>query len=79
MRFPQLNYGQKLTLIATIPLVLAAAAIAVLVVLQSRAMAEREIQVLETQLLEAKKAELRNYVHAGAQRLLLHLRKRRPG
>ena len=62
LAFPQLSYGQKLTLVATIPLVLAAAAIAILVVLQSRATAEREIQVLETQLLEAKKGELRNYV-----------------
>ncbi len=62
LAFPRLSYGQKLTLVATIPLVLAAAAIAILVVLQSRATAEREIRVLETQLLEAKKAELRNYV-----------------
>ncbi|MEP6445091.1 MAG: cache domain-containing protein, partial [Hyphomicrobiales bacterium] len=60
--FPRLSYGQKLTLVAAIPLVLAAAAIAILVVFQSRATAEREIQVLETQLVEAKKAELRNYV-----------------
>ena len=62
LALPRLSYGQKLTLVAAIPLVLAAAAIAVLVVLQSRATAEREIQVLETQLVEAKKAELRNYV-----------------
>ncbi len=60
--FPALNYGQKLALVAAVPLVLAAAAIAVLVSVQSKSMAEREIQVLEFQLLEAKKAELRNYV-----------------
>ncbi len=56
------TYGQKLTLLAAVPLVLAVAAIAVLVALQARALAEREITTLETQLIEAKKAELRNYV-----------------
>ncbi len=56
------NYAQKLSLLAAVPLVLAVAAIAVLVAYQSRALAEREIQALEQQLLEAKKAELRNYV-----------------
>jgi two-component system NarL family sensor kinase len=61
-RFQWFSYGQKLALVAAVPLVLAAAAIAVLVTVQSRAMAEREIEVLEAQLLEAKKAELRNYV-----------------
>ena len=56
------TYAQKLTLIATIPLLVAVAAIAALVAIQSRALAEREIKALETQLIEAKKAELRNYV-----------------
>ena len=62
--FPLLipTYAQKLTLLAAVPLVLAVAAIAVLVALQARALAEREISTLETQLIEAKKAELRNYV-----------------
>ena len=54
--------AQKLSLLATVPLVLAVAAIAALVAVQSRALAEREIIALETQLLEAKKVELRNYV-----------------
>ncbi|WP_223422475.1 cache domain-containing protein [Tateyamaria pelophila] len=58
----RLTYGQKLSLVAGIPLILAVAAIAVLVGVQSRALAEREIQALETQLIEAKKRELRNYV-----------------
>jgi two-component system NarL family sensor kinase len=58
----RLSYAQKVTLIASIPLVLAVAAIAVLVAVQSRALAEREIKALEIQLIEAKKAELRNYV-----------------
>lgn len=56
------NYAQKISLLATLPLVVAVAAITVLVAYQSRALAEREIQALERQLLAAKKAELRNYV-----------------
>ncbi|MQQ07410.1 histidine kinase [Epibacterium sp. SM1979] len=62
--FPHLrpSYGQKLALLAALPLILAAAAISVLVTFQSRQLAEREIAALERQLLEAKKAELRNYV-----------------
>lgn len=56
------NYAQKLSLLATLPLVVAVTAIAALVAYQSRALAEREIDALEAQLLEAKKAELRNYV-----------------
>lgn len=56
------NYAQKLSLLATLPLVAAVAAIAVLVAHQSRAVAEREIAQLEHELIEAKKAELRNYV-----------------
>ncbi|MEL6886293.1 MAG: cache domain-containing protein [Pseudomonadota bacterium] len=60
--FPRLNYAQKLSFVAAVPLILAVAAIAVLVTNQSRALAEREIKALETQLIEAKKRELRNYV-----------------
>ncbi|MGB0912842.1 MAG: cache domain-containing protein, partial [Phaeobacter italicus] len=56
------NYAQKLSLLATLPLIVAGAAIAVLVSIQSRELAEREIQALEKQLLQAKMAELRNYV-----------------
>tara|TARA_R110002049_G_scaffold10127_1_gene50135 strand:+ start:95775 stop:97202 length:1428 start_codon:yes stop_codon:yes gene_type:complete len=56
------SYAQKLTLLASVPLVVAVAAIAVLVAMQARALAEREIRTLETQLIEAKKDELRNYV-----------------
>lgn len=56
------SYGQKVFLLAALPLVLAVSAISILVANQSRALAEREIKALETQLLEAKKAELRNYV-----------------
>lgn len=57
-----LSYPQKLALVATLPLILAVAAIALLVATQSKLSAEREISALETQILEAKKAELRNYV-----------------
>lgn len=57
-----LSYGQKLFLLATVPLILAVAAISVLVANQSRQLAEREIKALETQLIEAKKAELKNYL-----------------
>lgn len=61
-RLLRFDYAQKLSLLATVPLVVAVSAIAVLVAYQSRALAEREIKALEYQLLEAKKAELRNYV-----------------
>lgn len=57
-----LSYGQKLFLLATVPLLLAVAAISVLVANQSRQLAEREIAALEAQLIEAKKAELKNYI-----------------
>ena len=58
----RLTYAQKLSLLASVPLIAAVAAIAVLVAFQSRALAEREVRALETQLLQAKKAELRNYI-----------------
>ena len=58
----RLNYGQKIFLIATLPFVLAAVVISVLVTLQSRQLAQREIQQLEAQLIAAKRDELRNYL-----------------
>ncbi|UZD92070.1 cache domain-containing protein [Cognatishimia activa] len=58
----RLSYGQKLFLLATLPLILAVAAISILVANQSRQMAEREIKELEVQLIEAKKDELKNYL-----------------
>ena len=57
-----LNYGQKIFLTATLPLIIAAVTISVLVTLQSRQLAEREIQSLEEQLITAKREELRNYI-----------------
>lgn len=58
-----LGYGHKLFLLATLPLILAAALISVVVTVQSRALAEHEIAQLETELIEAKKNELKNYVN----------------
>jgi two-component system NarL family sensor kinase len=58
----ELDYRQKVFLLATLPLIIAVAAIAVLVTNQSRQLAENEIRALERQLIEAKKQELRNYV-----------------
>ncbi|WP_344848637.1 cache domain-containing protein [Celeribacter arenosi] len=57
-----MTYARKLFLLAVIPLALAVAAIAFLVAHQARAMAEREIADLETQLITAKEEELRNYL-----------------
>ncbi|WP_417673597.1 cache domain-containing protein [Pseudodonghicola sp.] len=57
-----LSYSQKLFLLAALPLVLAAGAIALLVATQARQLAESEIRSLEAKLIEAKKQELRNYV-----------------
>ena len=56
------NYGQKLFLTATLPLIFAVVIISVLVTLQSRQLAEREIRSLEQQLIAAKRDELKNYL-----------------
>lgn len=56
------SYGQKLFLLATVPLLLAMAALSFVVTFEARDMSEREIAVLERQLIEAKKAELLNYL-----------------
>ena len=58
----KLNYGQKVFLTATLPLLLAAVAIALLVAGQSRQTARQEITFLESELIAAKKAELKNYM-----------------
>ena len=58
----ELSYGQKVFLLATVPLVLAVALISLVVTSQSRQLAEREIAVLENQLIEAKQDELKNYL-----------------
>jgi len=61
-RLRRVTYGQQLFGLATIPLVLAAAAIALLVNVQSSRMAERELAALERTLIETKKEELKNYL-----------------
>ncbi|WP_411889826.1 cache domain-containing protein [Yoonia sp. SDW83-1] len=57
-----MSYGQKVFLLATLPLVVAVFLIFLVVTSQSRQLAEREIQALETQLIETKRAELKNYL-----------------
>jgi len=56
------RYTQQLFLLAALPLLFAVSAISLLVIQQSRSLAEREIAALEEQLIAAKKAELKNYV-----------------
>ena len=56
------NYGQKLFLTATLPFIAAAVVIAVFATLQSRHLADREIAALESQLIHAKREELKNYL-----------------
>jgi len=60
--FFTLTYGQKLFLLATVPLILAVTLISIVVTNQSRALAEREIAALETQLISTKREELKNYL-----------------
>ena len=57
-----ITYRQKIFLLTALPLVLAVAAISAVVTIQSRQLAAREIRELETQLIEAKRAELKNYL-----------------
>ena len=56
------RYRRKFLLLAALPLVLAIAAIATLVAIQSRTLAEREIAALERELINAKRDELKNYI-----------------
>lgn len=57
-----LSYGQKLFLLATVPLLTSVMVITFIVANQSRALADREIRALETQLIDAKRSELQNYL-----------------
>ncbi len=61
-RRPRLSYARKIFLLATVPLLLAAFAIALLVAAQSRQTAREEIALLESELIAAKRAELKNYL-----------------
>lgn len=58
----RVSYAQKVFLLATLPLLLAVAIISLIVTNQSRQLSESEIQTLESQLIEAKKEELKNYL-----------------
>ncbi|WP_179380395.1 cache domain-containing protein [Jannaschia marina] len=62
MSLPRPSYGQSLFLLATLPLILAVSAIAVLVTVQSERSATREIAALEQAMIEAKRRELQNYL-----------------
>ena len=57
-----LSYGQKLFLLATVPLIVAVSIISIVVTNQSRDLAEREIAALEAQLIATKREELKNYL-----------------
>ncbi len=57
-----ISYGQKVFLLATLPLLVAVFLISLVVSTQSRELAEREIQALEAQLIETKREELKNYL-----------------
>lgn len=57
-----LSYGQKLFLLATVPLLVSVTVITWIVANQSRDLADREIRALETQLIDAKRDELLNYL-----------------
>ena len=61
-RWLRLNYGQKLFLLATVPLILALMALALLIAREAKMTADREVAVLEAQLIATKKEELRNYL-----------------
>ena len=63
---------QKILLLATIPLILAVAAISLLVNRQADSLATREIALFEETMLAAKKAELLNYISL-AQTSIDHL------
>jgi two-component system NarL family sensor kinase len=56
------SYGQKLFLLATVPLLFAVSVISIVVTNQSRDLAEREIAALEAQLIATKREELKNYL-----------------
>jgi two-component system NarL family sensor kinase len=57
-----LSYGQKIFLFATVPLLLAMLTVGFMVMFEARGVTEREIAGLRSQLIAAKKAELRNYL-----------------
>ena len=59
----RLSFRQKVLLLATLPLILSAAAIAFVVADRSSSLAAAEIELFEQAMLDAKKAELRRHVN----------------
>ncbi len=57
-----ISYGQKIFLLATLPLILAMAILSLLVTSEAREMSQREIAGLEAQLIATKREELKNYL-----------------
>jgi two-component system NarL family sensor kinase len=58
----KISYAQKIILLATLPVVIAMCLLGFLVAREAQQMSDREIAGLERQMIEAKKAELRNYL-----------------
>ena len=58
----KLTYGQKIFLLATLPLVLAMTMLSLLVSREAQDMSERELAGLEAQLIATKREELKNYL-----------------
>lgn len=58
----RITYGQKIFLLATLPLILSMAILSLLVTNEARVMQQREIAGLEVQLIATKREELKNYL-----------------
>jgi two-component system NarL family sensor kinase len=58
----RITYGQKIFLLATLPLILSMAILSLLVTNEARVMSQREIAGLEAQLIATKREELKNYL-----------------
>jgi len=58
----RITYGQKIFLLATLPLILSMAILSLLVTNEARVMQQREIAGLEAQLIATKREELKNYL-----------------
>ena len=58
----RISYGQKIFLLATLPLILSMAILSLLVTNEARVMSQREIAGLEAQLIATKREELKNYL-----------------
>lgn len=75
-KLPLMSCGQKLFLLAAVPLIFAMAILSALVTREARDTANREIAVLEGQLIAAKREELRNYLLLARIAFSPHLRQR---